>query len=151
MVDDGRVVVETPLKGISNSIVYDSQKVVEKFGVPPDKIPDYKGLAGDASDNIPGVPGIGPKTAAQLIKKYHSVEELVEESRELGLSEGRVADKIKGKEEQALLSKKLAVLQKNLPVDAELRSLRLEIDKGELNKYFESLGFSSLAARLENL
>ncbi|MDE2144757.1 MAG: hypothetical protein KGJ01_02210 [Patescibacteria group bacterium] len=151
MVEDGKIVVETPLKGIRNSVVYDGVGVKEKFGVPPDKVADYKGLVGDVSDNIPGVPGVGPKTAAGLIEKYGSVENLVKEFREIGLSEAKVADKLKGKEEQALMSKRIAVILKDVPLDTDLESLRLKLDKNALGKYFEELGFSSLSSRLQTL
>ncbi|MCL5006548.1 MAG: hypothetical protein M1153_00145 [Patescibacteria group bacterium] len=151
MVEDGKILVETPLKGISNSVVYDSAGVKEKFGVPPEKVADYKGLVGDVSDNIPGVQGIGPKTAAQLIAKYGSVENLIKEFNEIGLSEAKIAEKLKGNEEKALLSKRVALLEKNISLDVDLNSLRLGLDKEKLSAYFGKLGFSTLTSRLESV
>lgn len=149
LVDGNRIQVEAPVKGISNTVVYDSVKVEEKFGVPPRKIPDYKGLVGDQSDNIPGVPGIGPKTAAQLIGKYGSVENLIQQFREMGISESKIAEKLRGNEEQALLSKKLAKLE-SVALEVALDELAFHLDKNRIAEYLGRLGFASLASRLSN-
>ncbi len=69
-VEKDYVVVETPKKGISKTVVYNEEAVHERFGVLPANLADFKGLTGDTSDNIPGVPGIGPKTASDLISRY---------------------------------------------------------------------------------
>ncbi len=147
MVEDGKIRVEAPLKGITSSVVYDSAKVREKLGVPPEKVADYKGLVGDVSDNIPGVSGIGPKTAAGLIEKYGSVENLIKEFREIGITDSKAADKIKGNEERALMSKRIALLVRDIPIKESLEDLRLNIDKEKLQEYFRKLGFSSLYSR----
>ena len=147
LVEGDKIRVEAPIKGISNTVVYDAAKVEEKFGVPPQKIPDYKGLVGDQSDNIPGVPGIGPKTAAQLIAKYGSVENLIQQFREMGSSESKIAEKLKGNEEQALLSKKLAKLE-GVELDASLNDLFFKLDRKNITEYLNRLGFASLVSRL---
>jgi DNA polymerase-1 len=147
LVEGDKIRVEAPIKGISNTVVYDAAKVEEKFGVPPQKIPDYKGLVGDQSDNIPGVPGIGPKTAAQLIAKYGSVENLIQQFREMGISESKIAEKLKGNEEQALLSKKLAKLE-GVELDASLNDLFFKLDRKNITEYLNRLGFASLVSRL---
>ncbi len=147
LVEGDKIRVEAPIKGISNTVVYDAAKVEEKFGVPPQKIPDYKGLVGDQSDNIPGVPGIGPKTAAQLIAKYGSVENLIQQFREMGISESKIAEKLKGNEEQALLSKKLAKLEE-IELDASLNDLFFKLDRKNITEYLNRLGFASLVSRL---
>ena len=76
LVDDGKVAVETPKRGISETIVYDKKAVRERYSLDPEQLPDYKGLVGDSSDNIPGVLGIGPKTASRLLSEYYSLENL---------------------------------------------------------------------------
>ena len=76
LVVDDKVAVETPKKGISETVVYDEKAVRERYSLNPEQLPDYKGLAGDSSDNIPGVLGIGPKTASRLLGEYHSLENL---------------------------------------------------------------------------
>ena len=79
LIDNGKIVIETFKKGISDTVIYDSEAVKNRFGVLPKQIPDYKGLVGDQSDNIKGVNGIGPKTASPLIEKYGSLENFLEE------------------------------------------------------------------------
>lgn len=149
LVEGDRIRVESPIKGISNTVIYDVAKVGEKFGILPQQIPDYKGLVGDQSDNIPGVPGIGPKTAAQLITKYGSVEKLIQQFREIGISESRIADKLKGNEEQALLSKKLAKLE-NIDLEVSLGDLSFRFDAAKIAEHLNRLGFTSLASRLNS-
>ena len=79
--DDGRVRVMTTSRGITDTRVYDSEGVVERYGIPPELVPDFIGLKGDTSDNIPGVPGIGDKTAAQLLQQYGSLEGVLDAHR----------------------------------------------------------------------
>src|SRR5919198_3777324 len=75
--DDGRVKVMTTSRGITDTRVYDREGVIERYGIPPEIVPDFIGLKGDTSDNIPGGPGIGDKTAAQLLQQYGSLEEVL--------------------------------------------------------------------------
>src|SRR4051794_39277507 len=74
LIDDGRVRVMATSRGITETKVYDRQAVIDRYGIPPELIPDFVGLKGDTSDNIPGVPGIGEKTAAQLLQEYGDLE-----------------------------------------------------------------------------
>ena len=74
LVDDGRVKIMTTSRGITDTRVYDRDGVVERYGIPPELIPDFIGLKGDTSDNIPGVPGIGDKTAAELLQRFGDLE-----------------------------------------------------------------------------
>src|SRR5260370_9375511 len=77
LVDDGTIKIMTPSRGITDTRVYDREGVVDRYGIPPELIPDFIGLKGDTSDNIPGVPGIGDKTAAQLLQEFGSLEEVL--------------------------------------------------------------------------
>lgn len=144
------VVVEVPQKGISDTVVYTEDKVEERFGTPPRKLADYKGLVGDVSDNIPGVPGIGPKTAAALLADYNSLEEMYEDIREVGMSNAKLREKLLQHEKQALLSKKLAVLDTNTPVSVSLQEAEVgnPLEDGSVIEYLEILGFGSLARRV---
>lgn len=147
-----RVVVMTPQKGISHTFVYDAPAVQARFGLPSSLLADYKGLVGDKSDNIPGVPGIGPKTAVTLLNKFGSLENIYKEIDEVGLPELKVQDKLSLGRDKALLSKKLATLCFDLPIEASLQDL----DRGELNlekisEEFKGLGFNSLIERLSEL
>lgn len=147
----GNVSVVAPQKGINNTTVYTAKNASEKFGVSPDKIADYKGLAGDASDNIPGVKGIGPKSAKELITKYGSIEDIYAEIDEIGIIETKAQEKLIRSREQALLSKKLAVLHTEIPLTVSLEDLRFEKNEAlyeRLRSYFDECGFTSLIPRL---
>lgn len=146
----GNVTVVSPQKGINNTILYDKESAIKKFGVSPDRIADYKGLVGDTSDNIPGVQGIGPKTAVELINKYGTIEDMYREIDDIGISETKAQDKLIRCREQALLSKHLAVLHDEIPLSTTLEGLRYVPDEGKravLEVYFSSLGFDSLIPR----
>lgn len=148
-VDGERILVEVPRKGISDTVVYNEQAVIERFGVAPQKLADFKGLVGDTSDNIPGVPGVGPKTAAGVLRDYASLEAMYEDLHTVGIPNKNLQKKLLAYEKQALLSKKLATLDMNVPVDVDLHDLEVKAplaDK-ELVRYLRQLGFESLAQR----
>jgi len=129
---------------------FNEEAVIKKYGLLPHQIPDLKGLVGDVSDNIPGLEGVGEKTATPLLKEFGSVEEVFEN---LVIVPQKVAKKFEGKRDQALLSKKLATLECNAPIFLDsLEDLRmLPLDKPLLKEYFTKLGFVSLVRRLEQL
>lgn len=153
VIEDDKVVALTPQKGISNTTLYNEEVVVKRFGITPTFLVDYKGLVGDKSDNIPGVPGIGPKTAVGLINKFGHLENLYKEIEEVGLSDLKLQSKLQDFKEQALLSKKLAVLDRHAPLKTVLGEARLPAELGvkELTTYFKDLGFDSLIERLAKL
>ena len=126
-----------------DNLIYDEQKVKERFTVPPDRIPDVMGLMGDAIDNIPGVPGIGEKTAIELIARFGDVENLLKHVDEV---KGDARQKIlKENEELARLSRDLAVLQTNVPIDIDFEYLRLkEPNTAQLVELFKDLEFKTL-------
>lgn len=120
--------------------------VKEKFGVPPELIPDYLGLSGDTSDNIPGVPGIGPKTAKKLLEEYGSLEKVLENVDRIP---GRIGKLLKKHKKQAEESKYLAVLKLDVPVQVKIEDLkRREVDKEKLIRVFQELEFYSLLKEL---
>ncbi len=151
MVDDEKIVVEVPKKGISSTVIYDRGAVRERFGILPENLTDFKGLVGDTSDNIPGVPGIGPKTAADLISRYGPLENLYKEISEIGIPNKKLQQKLTDYKEQALLSKKLATLKKDLLLDISSEDLKVvsPLTSPELAKYLGGLGFESLVKRIE--
>lgn len=153
MVCGEKVVALIPQKGISNTVVYDEPSVINRFGVPPESLPDYKGLVGDKSDNIPGVPGIGAKTAAVLLNRFGRLEVLYKEIEEVGLSDSKLQSKLSNYKEQALMSKKLAILDSKAPITFSLEELRLPtaLNIKRVTDYFEGLGFNSLIGRLAKL
>ncbi|MDH7601602.1 MAG: DNA polymerase I [Armatimonadota bacterium] len=141
------VKVMTTQRGVSDVVVYDVNAVVERFGLMPEQIPDFKGLKGDPSDNIPGVPGIGDKTAAELLKKYGSVENLLEHLSEL--PEGKVKSALQEHKEQALLSKHLAKIVTELPIDIDLDQFKArEPDYDALRDLLVKLEFRTILKRL---
>lgn len=149
-VDDNKIQVVMPQKGISDTSVYDEVAVIGKYGVSPQQFADYKGLVGDTSDNIPGVPGIGPKTAANLIGQYHSLEELYSEVDGVGISNPKMQEKLKTYKEQAFLSKRLATLEGNVPVQTSLTDLKFTLpSQQEIESYFGKFGFNSLIDRFK--
>lgn len=148
-VHNDKVVVLAPQKGISATVTYDEDAVIKRFGVPPEKLADFKGLVGDKSDNIPGVYGIGPKTASAIIKKYDSLENLFKEIDEIGISDSKLQGKLTACRGQAFLSKKLATLRKEVPISPKLDELKFApLSVYNLTNYFRSLGFESLISRL---
>lgn len=143
------VVLETPKKGVSDVVIYDEDGVVNRFGISPKQLPDYKGLTGETSDNIPGVTGIGPKTAGELVRKYGSLEEMYKEIDELGMSNVKLMKKLKDNREVALKSKMLATLRADAPTETNLEELKAQAPSSEaLKKYLNDLGFQSITARI---
>ncbi len=147
LVDGERVVVKFLQKGMSDTKMYNEAAVLERYGVAPKILPDLKGLLGDQSDNIPGVAGVGPKTATPLIQKYGTLENLIDHLWEVP---DKVGMKIDAARETALFSKKLATIARNAPLAVEGISdfILKPLDSAHVRPYFESLGFKSLAERL---
>ena len=130
------------MKGKESGIV----DVIERFGVPPELVIDILGLAGDSSDNIPGVPGIGEKTAAKLILEFGSLDQLLERADEV---KGKNGEKLREFREQALLSRRLATIECNVPLEVALETLNArEPDQEALNAIFKKFGFTSLIKEL---
>ena len=128
---------------------YDRAKVVEEYGLEPKALIDVKGLQGDTSDNIPGVPGIGPKTAISLIQRYGTVEKLYE-SIEKGEDDlkGKQKENIVANKEMAFLSKKLGEIDVNVPLDDNLETLKVEEwDKVKVLEIFQNLNFKRYIER----
>jgi len=128
---------------------YDRAKVVEEYGLEPKALIDVKGLQGDTSDNIPGVPGIGPKTAISLVQKYGTVEKLYEaiEKGEDDLK-GKQKENIVANKEMAFLSKKLGEIDVNVPLDDNLETLKVEEwDKVKVLEIFQNLNFKRYIER----
>ena len=159
LVSGKNVKVLTLKKGITDTILYDEEKVLERFGFSPAQIPDYKGLAGDPSDNIPGVRGVGEKTATILIKKFGSVEKIYKalkknkkEATSAGISE-RVTNLLLENEEEALFSKTLAEIRRDAPIDFSLpkRPWREEASPDKIQAFFDEVGFGSLRERAKKM
>jgi len=119
------------------------EDVQNKFGVNPSKVIDVQALAGDSSDNVPGVPGIGVKTAAELINKYGNLEKLLKFAHEIKQNKRR--ETLIENKDKAIISKKLVTLKDDTPVDRELSEFKLkEIDKDKLYKFLREMEFNRL-------
>ena len=127
---------------MKNKFITD-EDVFKKFGVTPSKVIDVQALAGDSSDNVPGVPGIGVKTAAELINKYGTLEKLLKFAHEIKQNKRR--ETLLENKDKALLSKQLVTLKKDSPVERELTDFKLkEIDKDKLYKFLREMEFNRL-------
>ena len=138
LVDENVVMIDT-----MKDKTYDAAAVKEKFGVGPDKVVEILGLMGDTSDNIPGVPGIGPKTAQRLIEEYGSVEEIIKNSG--NLKNVKLRESFRKYAEQARMSRQLANIRKDIEIDFNFHDAAVkEPDKEVLSKLFSEFEFSSL-------
>ena len=119
------------------------EDIVNKFGVDSKKVIDVQALAGDSSDNVPGVPGIGIKTAAELINKYGTLEKLLENAQEIKQNKRR--ETLIENKDKAIISKKLVTLKKDVPIDRKIEEFKLlEIDKDKLYKFLREMEFNRL-------
>ena len=133
--------------GAKGDILVDEKKVEELLGVPPEKVVDYMALLGDTIDNIPGAKGIGEKGAAELIRKYGSVESALDHAAEV--SNKRYREALQQQREQVLMSKQLATIATDAPIDVKPQELELRAPNGAaLAELYRELGFSSLLKEL---
>ncbi|MBU5335273.1 DNA polymerase I [Intestinibacter bartlettii] len=133
-------------KGVGEVEEYDYDSVVERYEMTPTQFIDLKGLMGDKSDNIPGVPGVGEKTGIKLLKEYSTIENLIEHTEEL---KGSIKKKIEENKELALMSKELATIIRNVPIDVKLEDLEYgDYNKDDVIEKFKEFGFTSLISKL---
>jgi DNA polymerase I len=137
-------------KGITEKEVYNKNRMIEELGVTPNQFIDVKGLMGDSSDNIPGVPGIGEKTAYKLIQQYGSVEKVLENID--NIAGNKIKQNLIDFSEQAIFSKKLATIITNVPIDMDLDSIKSKesFDINGLRQLFFKLQFKTLIDKLPN-
>lgn len=155
LVDDDKVKVYMPMKGLSEAKLFGEPETKERLGVEPKQIPDYKALAGDPSDNYPGIPGIGPKTAADLLAEFGTIENLLKavkenSSRFKKLPQG-VQEKLKSGVESAVMSHELAKVRTDVPLEVDFDKIQIKsLDSPKARKELEKLSFKSLLKRLSN-
>ena len=157
-VDKKRVQVYTMRKGIKDTIMYDEKAVKDRFGFGPNMVPDYKGIRGDASDNIPGIPGIGEKGATTLITMFGSIDAIykkLHKDEQPFLDAGikpRIIGLLKEYEEEAQFSKMLATIRTDVPVTYELPTIHWKeaADTDAILTLFTELGFRTLATRIRH-
>lgn len=143
-------------RGVKNAVMFDAARVKEEFGVEPEQIPDYKALAGDSSDNIPGAPGIGPKAAVQILKNFTSLEDFYlrsERDADLAVTESGNGQRLKTilleNKEKIMQFKKLATMRTDAEVGQVFENCRFDNFAGDKPKAaLLDLGLASLAKRL---
>ena len=145
---EGSVSVLIPSKG--EIVTYDWDKVYEKLGVYPNQVIDYKALCGDTSDNIPGVKGIGPKTACSLLEEYKTLEHIYENIDEI--TKKSVKEKLIENKETAYLSQFLATIKRDVDIDFDFENTCLEIEKkGNVVEFFNKVQFFSFVKNIDTL
>jgi DNA polymerase-1 len=145
----GNIALMMTPRGVSDVQVYTPERVEARYGIRPDQIPDFIGLKGDTSDNIPGIPGIGDKTAGQLIAQYGSLEDVIAHADELSPARRKNVTEFA---EQARLSKDLATMRRDLDIDCDPSQLVLAPpDRSELREMFRRFEFRNLLNRIDEL
>jgi DNA polymerase-1 len=148
LVSDNVTLMMTP-RGVADVNVYTPERVEARYGIRPDQIPDFIGLKGDTSDNIPGIPGIGDKTAGQLIAQHGSLEEVIAHADELTPARRK---NIVEHTDQALVSKQLATMRRDLEIDCDPAQLVLQPpDRSQLKEMFRRFEFRNLLGRVDQL
>jgi DNA polymerase-1 len=148
LVTDNVALMMTP-RGVSDVHVYTPDRVEARYGIKPEQIPDFIGLKGDTSDNIPGIPGIGDKTAGQLIAQYGSVEEVIAHAGELSPARKKNVTEFA---DQARLAKELATMRRDLEIECDPADLVLQPpDRSQLREMFRRFEFRNLLNRVDEL
>jgi DNA polymerase-1 len=148
LVTENVALMMTP-RGVSDVNVYTPDRVEARYGIRPDQVPDFIGLKGDTSDNIPGVPGIGDKTAGQLISQYGSLEEVIAHAEDLSPARKK---NITEHADQARQSKELATMRRDLELDCDVTQLVLSApDRSQLKEIFRKFEFRNLLHRVDEL
>ncbi len=146
---NAKVAVHDLNGGYRKAVRFDEAAVVAKYGFTPEFVPDFKGLSGDASDNLKGVAGVGPKTASDLIREFGTVENIFANLEKV---KPTVRAKLESDRDSAFHSKKMATLRRDAPIDFDLRNCELaEFDREKVEKLFDELEFFSLARRFAKL
>src|SRR5438270_6198576 len=148
LVDDGAVKIMTTSRGITDTRVYDREGVIERYGIPPELIPDFIGLKGDTSDNIPGVPGIGDKTAADLLQRFGSLEEVLAHVDDI--SGAKRKQNLIEHAENARTSKQLATAKRDIPIELDVEAfVAADPDRSKLRDTFREFELREPLRRLE--
>jgi DNA polymerase I len=147
LVGDG-VRIMTTSRGITDTKVYDRDGVIERYGIPPELVPDFIGLKGDTSDNIPGVPGIGDKTAAELLQRFGSLEEVLGHVDEI--SGAKRKQNLVEHADDARVSKQLATIKRDIPIDLDIATfVAAAPDRSQLRDTFRRFELREPLRRLE--
>lgn len=133
------------VKKLNQAETYDVPRFAQEFGLLPGQLPDMKGLAGDPSDNLPGIAGVGPKTAVKLLQEFDTLEAVLDNAH---TQKGKLRERLESGREIALLCKRLATIERAVPTLPEPEACPLALNKEEGKAKFEALRFRSLMGRL---
>ena len=142
-----RIFVITPHLGFSKQVIYDKQEVEKRFGIKPDKIPDFKALMGDPSDNYKGAKGIGPKTAAKLIQEYGSVNNILKNLKNI---DGKIQKMLQDHKESVKMSHQLATIITDVKINLNVEKAKFENFHKELKEFLKKYEMYSLLNRIFN-
>lgn len=144
-----RVKLYMPIAGLSTAKLFDPEGTKERMGIIPELIPDYKALVGDPSDNYPGVSGIGPKTAVNLLEKYGSVDGIYKHLKDFP---EKLREKLEKGKESAEMSHKLATIVKDVPIEFNLEDCsKWKVDSQKVLDLFAEFGFKTLSERVKKV
>jgi DNA polymerase-1 len=142
-----RVKALAPRRTFTDTILYDEEAVEQKYGIKPEQLPDLKALVGDASDNIPGVLGVGPKTATKLLQQYGSLQGIYDHIEDITPS--KLQDTLREYRTQAFRNKELSTIVKDVPIKLDLKTCQVShYDRNEVVRLFQELEFINLLPRL---
>jgi DNA polymerase-1 len=145
---DSRVRVMATGRGITDTKVYDHQAVIDRYGIPPELIPDFYGLKGDTSDNIPGVPGIGDKTASDLLQRFGDLDTILASVDEI--SGAKRKENLRNHADDARMSRELATIRRDVPVDVDpVAEAAREPNRSRLREVFREFELRAPLQRLE--
>ncbi|MEK7174368.1 MAG: 5'-3' exonuclease H3TH domain-containing protein [Patescibacteria group bacterium] len=146
LVKDGKIVVRVFRKGISETDLYDEAAVMARYGLRPDQLADYKSFVGDQSDNVKGLPGIGPKTAVALLSKYGTIDGIYAHLKD---EPSNLAERLAAGRTALNEARSLVVLSGEVPLpEVPLQDLAVTFDEDQVRDYCAAMGFRSLAARI---
>ena len=148
-----QVKVYTMSRGLNDPVIYDAAKIKERYGLLPNQVIDYKALRGDPGDNIPGVKGIGEKTAVGLLNDYQNLENIyqnIDEAEKTKKITPRIANLLREQKESAFFSQELATINTNSPLEFDLAKAKLTFSREKAAEIFSVMGFRSLLNRLPN-
>jgi DNA polymerase-1 len=145
-----RVKALAPRRTFTDTILYDEEAVEHKYGIKPEQLADLKALAGDVSDNIPGLPGIGEKTATKLLQQYGSLQGIYDHIEDM--TPGKLQDTLREYRAQAFRNKELSTIVKDVPIKLDLKTCQVShYDRNEVAKFFQELEFIKLLPRLPQI
>jgi len=145
-----RVKTLAPRRSFTDTVLYDEQAVEQKYGIKPEQLADLKALAGDVSDNIPGVPGIGEKTATKLLQQYGTLQGIYDHIEDI--TPARLQDTLREYRAQAFQSKELSTIVKDVPIKLDLKTCQVShYDRNEVARLFQELEFINLLPRLPQM